>query len=179
MPPDRCRAAQPHRTPPPFFTPQWCVCHKACYLLFLTARATSGRAIAHAAPLQSDTFSHTPTQSRPSCATCSEFASARASPQPFGELARTHMEPELAAMVVESLNITIAELKAAGADPLRPRTLARAVPPQTHGLGGHNIHSAANTTMHVRVPWNCSVKYRARRLCRGGILRRRGFGGRP
>jgi hypothetical protein len=35
----------------------------------------------------------------------------------LGELARTHMEPDLAAMVLDSLGVTVAELEAAGADP--------------------------------------------------------------
>jgi hypothetical protein len=34
----------------------------------------------------------------------------------LGELARTHMEPDLAVMVLHSLGLTIAELEAAGAD---------------------------------------------------------------
>lgn len=35
----------------------------------------------------------------------------------LGELARTHMEPELAAMVLDSLGLTVNDLQAAGADP--------------------------------------------------------------
>jgi hypothetical protein len=43
----------------------------------------------------------------------------------LGELARAHMEPDLAAMVLASLGLTVADLKAAGADaydlePLKP-----------------------------------------------------------
>jgi hypothetical protein len=43
----------------------------------------------------------------------------------LGELARAHMEPDLAAMVLASLGLTFADLKAAGADaydlqPLKP-----------------------------------------------------------
>jgi hypothetical protein len=43
----------------------------------------------------------------------------------LGELARTHMEPDLAASVLHSLGLTVADLEAAGADaydlePLRP-----------------------------------------------------------
>ncbi len=34
----------------------------------------------------------------------------------LGELARAHTEPDLAAMVLDSLGLTIADLKAAGAD---------------------------------------------------------------
>ncbi len=34
----------------------------------------------------------------------------------LAELPRTHMEPDLAAMVLESLGLSIADLKAAGAD---------------------------------------------------------------
>jgi hypothetical protein len=35
----------------------------------------------------------------------------------LGELARTHMEPDLAAMVLDSLGLTVNDLQAAGADP--------------------------------------------------------------
>ena len=35
----------------------------------------------------------------------------------LGALAREHMEPDLAAMVLDSLGLTVADLKAAGADP--------------------------------------------------------------
>jgi hypothetical protein len=35
----------------------------------------------------------------------------------LGALAREHMQPDLAAMVLDSLGLTIADLKAAGADP--------------------------------------------------------------
>jgi hypothetical protein len=35
----------------------------------------------------------------------------------LGELANAHMEPDLAAMVLDSLGLTVADLKAAGADP--------------------------------------------------------------
>jgi hypothetical protein len=35
----------------------------------------------------------------------------------LAELARAHMEPDLALMVLDSLGLTIGELKAAGADP--------------------------------------------------------------
>jgi hypothetical protein len=35
----------------------------------------------------------------------------------LGELACPHMEPDLAAMVLDSLGLTIADLKKAGADP--------------------------------------------------------------
>ncbi len=35
----------------------------------------------------------------------------------LGELAETHMEPDLAGMVLQSLGLTVADLKAAGADP--------------------------------------------------------------
>jgi hypothetical protein len=35
----------------------------------------------------------------------------------LGALAREHMEPDLAAMVLDSLDLTVADLKAAGADP--------------------------------------------------------------
>src|SRR5215469_4752337 len=35
----------------------------------------------------------------------------------LGALAREHMEPELAAMVLDSLGLPVADLKAAGADP--------------------------------------------------------------
>jgi len=35
----------------------------------------------------------------------------------LGELARAHMEPDLAAMVLDSLGVSVADLKAAGADP--------------------------------------------------------------
>jgi hypothetical protein len=34
----------------------------------------------------------------------------------LAELSRTHMEPDLAVMVLESLGLSIADLKAAGAD---------------------------------------------------------------
>jgi len=44
----------------------------------------------------------------------------------LGELARTHMEPDLAAMVLDGLGLSVADLEAAGADahdlePLRRR----------------------------------------------------------
>jgi hypothetical protein len=35
----------------------------------------------------------------------------------LGELATTHMEPDLAAMVLESLGLSVSDLKDAGADP--------------------------------------------------------------
>jgi hypothetical protein len=35
----------------------------------------------------------------------------------LGELAEAHMEPELAKMVLESLGVTLDDLRAAGADP--------------------------------------------------------------
>lgn len=35
----------------------------------------------------------------------------------LGTLARDHMEPDLAAMVLDSLGVTLADLEAAGADP--------------------------------------------------------------
>jgi hypothetical protein len=35
----------------------------------------------------------------------------------LGELSRTHMEPDLAAMVLESLGLSVSNLKNAGADP--------------------------------------------------------------
>jgi hypothetical protein len=35
----------------------------------------------------------------------------------LGELSRTHMEPDLAAMVLQSLGLSITDLEAAGADP--------------------------------------------------------------
>jgi hypothetical protein len=35
----------------------------------------------------------------------------------LGELSRNHMEPDLAAMVLDSLGLTVADLQAAGADP--------------------------------------------------------------
>jgi hypothetical protein len=35
----------------------------------------------------------------------------------LAELARAHMEPDLAHMVLDSLGVTVSDLKAAGADP--------------------------------------------------------------
>jgi hypothetical protein len=35
----------------------------------------------------------------------------------LGELSRAHMEPDLAAMVLESLGLSLSDLKQAGADP--------------------------------------------------------------
>jgi hypothetical protein len=35
----------------------------------------------------------------------------------LGELSRTHMEPDLVAMVLQSLGLSITDLEAAGADP--------------------------------------------------------------
>jgi hypothetical protein len=35
----------------------------------------------------------------------------------LGELSRTHMEPDLATMVLQSLGLSITDLEAAGADP--------------------------------------------------------------
>jgi hypothetical protein len=44
----------------------------------------------------------------------------------LGTLAREYMEPELAAMVLDSLDLTVADLEAAGADPFDVESLKAA-----------------------------------------------------
>jgi hypothetical protein len=70
----------------------------------------------HAVPLQSDTFSHTPSQSCPPCAAVANLR-LQGIAAACAVLARDYGEPDDAATVLNHLGLTVAVLEAAGADP--------------------------------------------------------------